>query len=156
MGCPQAEPGRVAGPWLDGAGQPKRAPLGKVPFQFGSLSSAADKGSPLLTAGISKERAVVFHREKACSLVPGLPRLHPLGLFTELFLIRIFCGKTIIVSKSAFLSSVSCSGELLSMRRGSWEPSVYSFLVRNTMVWNLDLALEWGQSCGTKPVNLWI
>lgn len=122
MGCPQAEPGRVAGPWLDGAGQPTGAPLGKVPFQFGSLSSAADKGSPLLTAGISKERAVVFHREKACRLVPDLPRLHPLGLFTGLFLIHIFCGKTIIVSKSAFLSSVSCSGALWNLRRAVGTP----------------------------------
>ena len=105
MGCPQAEPGRVAGPWLDGARQHNRTPLGKVPFQFGSLSSAADKGSPLLTAGICKERAVIFHREKARSLVPGLPRLHPLCLFTGLYLIHTFCGKTIIVSKNIVLSS---------------------------------------------------
>ena len=122
MGCPQAEPGSVAGPWLDGARQPNGAPLGKVPFQFGSLSSTADKGSPLLAAGMCNERAVVFHREKACSLVPGLPRLHPLCLFTGLFLIPIFCGKTIIVIKSAFLSSVSCSGELWNLRRAGGSP----------------------------------
>lgn len=122
MGCPQAEPGRVAGPWLDGARQHNRTPLGKVPFQFGSLSSAADKGSPLLTAGICKERAVIFHREKARSLVPGLPRLHPLCLFTGLYLIHTFCGKTIIVSKNAFLSSVSCSGELWNLRRAGGTP----------------------------------
>lgn len=50
---------------------------------------------------------------------------------------------------------MSCSGELLSMRRGSWEPSVYSFWSEARWSGTCTWHLKWGQSCGTKPVSLW-
>ena len=49
-------------------------------------------------------------------------------------------------ARKALLSSVSCSGGLLNLRRVSWEPTIYSWLVRVGAAWGLQLVSKGRES----------
>lgn len=73
-----------------------------------------------------------------------------------LFLRCVLYNKPTIVGKSAFLSSGSCSSKWLKLRRGSWEPLIYSWLVRSTGGLDLGLVSEVGAVLWGWALNLWV
>ena len=80
---------------------------------------------------------------------------HVLGTLLDLMLpVSLFTWLLIcILYHELLLSPVSHSSKLLNLRRGLWEPLVYSWLSGVQMTWYLLLKWEW--SCGAEPLNLW-